>query len=391
MGKPVCVVVGVGPKNGQAFALRFANEGYAVALLSRSTGYSSGIAEEIGGRAYACDVTDPAAIKSAFAKVRHDFGDVDVLLYNVGTGQFGRFDDVPDKDFEKGWQVNVRGLLQSTREVVGPMRERASGAIIVTGATASLRGKPFTPAFASAKAAQRSLAQSLARQLGPEGIHVALVIDQGSGQVRRIVWVGLGLASLQQLVGINVVFYYGAVLWQSVGFKESDALLINLVSGGLSIGAVTVTILLIDRIGRKPILMVGSIGMAITLALVSYAFANATAAADGSLTLEGFYGPLALIAANTYVVFFNFSWGPVMWVMLGEMFPNQIRGSGLAVAGFFQWVSNFAITMTFPIMLGSIGLAAAYGFYTLCAAISIVFVLKYVHETKGKELEQMEG
>ncbi len=179
MGKPVCVVVGVGPKNGQAFALRFANEGYAVALLSRSTGYSSGIAEEIGGRAYACDVTDPAAIKSAFAKVRHDFGDVDVLLYNVGTGQFGRFDDVPDKDFEKGWQVNVRGLLQSTREVVGPMRERASGAIIITGATASLRGKPFTPAFASAKAAQRSLAQSLARQLGPEGIHVALVIVDG--------------------------------------------------------------------------------------------------------------------------------------------------------------------------------------------------------------------
>jgi len=179
MGKPVCVVVGIGPKNGQALALRFANEGYAVALLSRSTGYSSVIAEEIGGKAYACDVTDPAAIKSAFAKVRNDLGDVDVLLYNVGTGQFGKFDNVPDEDFERGWRVNVRGLLQSTREVVGPMRQRASGAIIITGATASLRGKPFTPAFASAKAAQRSLAQSFARQLGPEGIHVALVIVDG--------------------------------------------------------------------------------------------------------------------------------------------------------------------------------------------------------------------
>ncbi len=179
MEKPVCVVVGIGPKNGQAFALRFANEGYAVALLSRSTGYSSGIAEETGGKAYACDVTDPAAIKSAFAKVRNDLGDVDVLLYNVGTGQFGRFDDVPDEDFEKGWQVNVRGLLQSTREVVAPMRQSGSGAIIITGATASLRGKPFTAAFASAKAAQRSLAQSFARQLGPEGIHVALVIVDG--------------------------------------------------------------------------------------------------------------------------------------------------------------------------------------------------------------------
>ena len=179
MGKPVCVVVGIGPKNGRAFAVRFANEGYAVALLSRSTGYSSGIAEEIGGNAYACDVTDPAAIKSAFAKVRNDLGDVDVLLYNVGTGQFGRFEDVPDEDFEKGWQVNVRGLLQSTREVVGPMQQSGSGAIIITGATASLRGKPFTAAFASAKAAQRSLAQSFARQLGPEGIHVALVIVDG--------------------------------------------------------------------------------------------------------------------------------------------------------------------------------------------------------------------
>jgi SP family sugar:H+ symporter-like MFS transporter len=234
-----------------------------------------------------------------------------------------------------------------------------------------------------------------------EEIEASLAIDhhrpkmsdllEPSGGIRRIVWVGLGLATLQQLVGINVVFYYGAVLWQSVGFQESDALLINLVSGGLSIGAVTVTILLIDRIGRKPILMIGSIGMTITLALVAYAFANATVAADGSLTLQGAYGPLALVAANVYVVFFNFSWGPVMWVMLGEMFPNQIRGTGLAVSGLAQWGSNFAITMTFPIMLAGIGLAGAYGFYTFCALLSIVFVAKMVHETRGIELEDMTG
>jgi NAD(P)-dependent dehydrogenase (short-subunit alcohol dehydrogenase family) len=179
MEKPVCVIIGIGPKNGRAFAQRFAHEGYAVALLSRSTDYSSGLAAELGGKAYACDVTDPKAIKDAFAQVREDLGDVDVLLYNAGSGKFGTFDDVPDDEFEKGWQINVRGLLQSTREVVGPMREKGSGAIIVTGATASLRGKPFTAAFASAKAAQRSLAQSFARQLGPEGIHVALVIVDG--------------------------------------------------------------------------------------------------------------------------------------------------------------------------------------------------------------------
>ena len=179
MTRPVCAIIGIGPKNGRAFSQRFADEGYAVALLSRSTEYSSGLAAELGGKAYACDVTDPAAIKNAFARVRQDLGDVDVLLYNAGSGKFGTFDEVSDDEFEKGWQINVRGLLQSTREVVGPMRENGSGTIIVTGATASLRGKPFTAAFASAKAAQRSLAQSFARQLGPEGIHVALVIVDG--------------------------------------------------------------------------------------------------------------------------------------------------------------------------------------------------------------------
>jgi SP family sugar:H+ symporter-like MFS transporter len=220
---------------------------------------------------------------------------------------------------------------------------------------------------------------------------MADLLDPATRRVRKIVWVGIGLATFQQLVGINVVFYYGAVLWQSVGFTESDALLINVLSGALSIAAVTVTILIIDRIGRKPILLIGSIGMSITLAIVAYAFLNASTAADGSLTLEGIYGPMALIAANAYVVFFNFSWGPVMWVMLGEMFPNQIRGTGLAVSGLAQWGSNFAITMTFPIMLASIGLAGAYGFYTVCAVISIFFVIRMVHETRGVELEDMQG
>ena len=196
---------------------------------------------------------------------------------------------------------------------------------------------------------------------------------------------------MQQLVGINIVFYYGAVLWQSVGFTESDALLINVLSGGLSIAAVNITVLLIDRVGRKPILLVGSVGMAVTLATVTYAFLNAAVDSEGSLSLEGVYGPMALIAANAYVMFFNFSWGPVMWVMLGEMFPNQIRGAGLAVSGLAQWGSNFAITMTFPIMLASIGLAGAYGFYTTCAVLSIIFVLKMVHETRGVELEDMQG
>ncbi|WP_445391138.1 sugar porter family MFS transporter [Stenotrophomonas maltophilia group sp. vghtpe118] len=214
--------------------------------------------------------------------------------------------------------------------------------------------------------------------------------SRATGRIRPIVWVGVGLACFQQLVGINVVFYYGAVLWQAVGFSENDALLINVLSGALSIGACVVTVLLIDRIGRKPLLWFGSAGMSLSLALVVVAFASGSLA-DGHLQLPGRMGTLALVAANAYVVFFNLSWGPVMWVMLGEMFPNQIRGSALAVAGAAQWTSNFVVTVTFPMLLVAAGLAATYGIYLVAAVISVIFVVRHVHETKGKELEQMEG
>ncbi|MAY71963.1 MAG: MFS transporter [Halomonas sp.] len=214
------------------------------------------------------------------------------------------------------------------------------------------------------------------------------LINATSGKVHGIVWVGIGLAVFQQLVGINVVFYYGAVLWQAVGFSEGDALLINVISGAVSIGACLIAIALIDRIGRKPLLWAGSVGMALTLCLVAYAFSTASMV-EGKLALAGDMGVLALLAANAYVLFFNVSWGPVMWVLLGEMFPNQVRGSGLAVSGLFQWLANFAITMTFPIMLAGIGLAGAYGVYAFFAACSVVFVMKWVKETRGRELEQM--
>ena len=217
------------------------------------------------------------------------------------------------------------------------------------------------------------------------------LIQRSTGNIRPIVWVGIGLATFQQLVGINVVFYYGAVLWQAVGFSENDAMLINVLSGALSVGACLLSMTLIDRIGRRPLLLIGSLGMAVTLALMTIAFATGALDGAGKLQLSGGMGTTALIAANAYVMFFNFSWGPVMWVMLGEMFPNQIRGSGLAVAGLFQWLSNFLITMTFPILLIKVGLAGTYGMYAFAAVVSIFFILKYVQETKGKELEAMQG
>jgi SP family sugar:H+ symporter-like MFS transporter len=216
------------------------------------------------------------------------------------------------------------------------------------------------------------------------------IVDQKFG-IRPLAWVGIGLAAFQQLVGINVIFYYGAVLWQSVGFNEADALLINVISGAVSIGACIATVLMIDKIGRKPLLWGGSIGMAVTLGIMAFVFLRASVGEDGNLALTGIAGPVALVAANLYVIFFNMSWGPVMWVMLGEMFPNQIRGSGLAIAGLSQWGTNWVVTKTFPMLLAGIGLGGAYGLYALFAGISIFFVMRFVHETKGIELEDMKG
>jgi SP family sugar:H+ symporter-like MFS transporter len=208
-------------------------------------------------------------------------------------------------------------------------------------------------------------------------------------RIRPILWVGIGLAAFQQLVGINVVFYYGEVLWRAAGFSESNALLQNVISGAVNIGSTFVAIALVDKWGRKPLLIFGSIGMTFTLGALAWIFSSSPLDEHGKLALTGSVGLSALIAANAYIFCFGVSWGPVMWVMLGEMFQNQFRGAALSVNGFVQWISNFAITMSFPILLGSFGLGGAYGLYTLFAAISILFVVKLVRETKGKPLEDM--
>ena len=242
----------------------------------------------------------------------------------------------------------------------------------------------FGAAVARAKAAEIS-ASLAADHHQPR---LSDLIDHG--RVRPIVWAGIGLAVFQQLVGINVVFYYGAVLWQSVGFSEADSLKINILSGALSLISCLVSMGFVDRIGRKPILLIGSIGMTVTLAAVGFAFSAATLV-NGQAHLPQWAGLTALVAANLYVVFFNGTWGPVMWVMLGEMFPNQIRGSALAVSGFAQWMANFAIALSFPVAAQAVGLVPTYGFYALSALVSFFFVRAMVHETRGRELEQMTG
>jgi len=142
-------------------------------------------------------------------------------------------------------------------------------------------------------------------------------------------------------------------------------------------------------LGRKPLLIFGSVGMTFTLGALAWIFGSSALDEHGKLALTGSAGLSALIAANAYIFCFGISWGPVMWVMLGEMFQNQFRGAALSVSGFVQWMSNFAITMTFPILLSAFGLGDAYSLYMLCAAVSILFVVKLVRETKGKPLEEM--
>jgi SP family sugar:H+ symporter-like MFS transporter len=220
---------------------------------------------------------------------------------------------------------------------------------------------------------------------------LADLIDKATGRWRRIVWVGIGLATFQQLVGINVVFYYGATLWQAVGFTEADSLKINILTGSLSIAGCIVILFLIDKIGRKPLLFWGSVAMALALGTVTWAFSTGTMGANNQLQLTSSTGVIALVAALFYSLAFNMSWGPVMWVMLGEMFPNQMRGSALAVSGAAQWISNFAISASFPWLAANVGLTPTYAFYAACAFISVIFVAKMVHETSGLELEQMQG
>jgi SP family sugar:H+ symporter-like MFS transporter len=215
------------------------------------------------------------------------------------------------------------------------------------------------------------------------------LVDPATKKLRLILWAGLVLAVFQQLVGINIVFYYGSVLWQSVGFTEDDSLKINILSGSLSILACLAAIALIDKIGRKPLLLIGSAGMAVTLGILTWCFSTATTV-NGALHLETQTGLIALFAANAYVIFFNLSWGPVMWVMLGEMFPNQMRGSALAVCGFAQWIANFAISVSFPAMAAK-SLPMTYGFYALSAVVSFFLVQKLIKETRGTELEDMQG
>ncbi|MDX6313564.1 MAG: transporter, family, sugar:H+ symporter, partial [Streptomyces sp.] len=211
--------------------------------------------------------------------------------------------------------------------------------------------------------------------------------DTEKKRIHPILWAGIGLAAFQQLVGINVAFYYSSTLWQSVGIDPSASFFYSFTTSIINIIGTVIAMVFVDRIGRKPLALIGSVGMAISLGLVAWAFSHKTGTGS-HITLPNAEGTIALIGAHAFVLFFALSWGVVVWVFLGEMFPNRIRAAALGVAASAQWIANWAITASFP-SLSDWNLSATYVIYTAFAVLSIPFVLKFVRETKGKTLEEM--
>ncbi|WP_330287525.1 sugar porter family MFS transporter [Streptomyces sp. NBC_00576] len=201
---------------------------------------------------------------------------------------------------------------------------------------------------------------------------------------KPIVWIGIGLSVFQQFVGINVAFYYSSTLWQSVGVDPTESFFYSFTTSIINIVGTVIAMIFVDRIGRRPLALIGSVGMVVGLALEAWAFSFDLV--DGKLPAT--QGWVALVAAHIFVLFFALSWGVVVWVFLGEMFPNKIRAAALGVAAAAQWIANWAITASFP-SLADWNLSVTYVIYTIFAALSIPFVLRFVKETKGKTLEEM--
>lgn len=180
INRPVCVVIGVGMGNGAAIARKFSEAGYKVALLARTLEFTSKLADELDDAiAIACDVTNEQDVLSAFSQIRNQLGAVTSLIYNAGAGSWGTIEEISAASFEANWKVNALGALLSAQQVIPAMKASGSGNIVFVGATASRRGNAKTAAFSPAKAAQRALAESMARHLWPFGIHVSLLIVDG--------------------------------------------------------------------------------------------------------------------------------------------------------------------------------------------------------------------
>ena len=209
------------------------------------------------------------------------------------------------------------------------------------------------------------------------------------GRLKPVVWVAIGFMILNQFTGINVIFYYSNTLWGAVGFTEKDSFTITAITSLINIAATIGGTFLVDRVGRRPMLLAGSIGMVVAQGGLAVLFGTAPMG-NGAPSLGAVTGPLALVFANAFVVAFGLTWGTVSWGMLAEMFPNSMRSAGMSVGTAVQYTSNFIVTVSFPVLLG-INVGLVYGLFAFFALVSFFFVLKFVKETKGVALEDMEG
>jgi NADP-dependent 3-hydroxy acid dehydrogenase YdfG len=177
MNKPVCLITGVGPGTGAALCRRFASGGYRVAMLARNAERLAALATTIeDSRAYVCDVTDEAAVNASVSAITADLGQPEIVIHNAVGGTFGSFLDIDPRDLRRNFEINTMGFLYVARACAPAMIAAGKGVIIASGNTAALRGKPNFAGFAPTKAAQRILAESMARTLGPQGVHVAYIV-----------------------------------------------------------------------------------------------------------------------------------------------------------------------------------------------------------------------
>ena len=193
---------------------------------------------------------------------------------------------------------------------------------------------------------------------------------------KTVIIIGILLSVFQQFVGINVALYYAPRIFESMGAAKDASMMQAVVMGLINVIFTLVAIFTVDKWGRKPLLMVGSVGMAIGMFAIS------------GLAYFKIIGISTLVFIIIYTASFMMSWGPICWVLISEIFPNKIRGTAVAIAVAAQWAANYLISSTYPFMMEYSG-ALTYGFYGIMSVFSFIFVWKMVPETKGKTLEDM--
>jgi sugar porter (SP) family MFS transporter len=222
--------------------------------------------------------------------------------------------------------------------------------------------------------------QEIARQ-GSTGIGAMELIR--TKRFRKVLLIGCGLAFLQQVIGINTIIYYAPTILKSIGFGTSAAILANAGLGVLTVVVTVIMLMMVDRVGRKRPLMLGALGMCVCMLLLGFVFFSSGLKGGGS-------GWLTITALALFKISFSLSWGGIVWIMLGEIFPLRVRGAAMGVATFFNWLGNLLVGLFFPILLG-IGAGTVFLIFAAVAIVAFVFATSLVPETKGRSLEQIES